>query len=211
LAKITELLKRKDRLLNNAERKIVSVFGSANTAPNTPDFEAAYIVGKTLAQAGYDVMTGGYDGAMRAASQGAHEAGGHVIGVTVGLFKERGLIPNDFLREEVHLMTLVERLNYLIFKPDAYVVVRGGIGTLSELSLAWSLMEVGEIPARPIVLQGTMWADFVEHFTQISTMGDRALGWVKKVDRAEEVTPTLQSWWAAPPQVPLRLGDKRGV
>jgi len=188
---------------------MVGVFGSANTAPNTPDFEDAYTVGKMLAQAGYDVMTGGYNGSMLAASQGAHEAGGHVVGVTVGLFRERGMVPNAFLREEVHHPTLAERLNYLIVRPDAYVVLRGGVGTLSEMSLAWSLMEVGEIPARPLILVGRMWQDFIQHFLTISTVSPRDTGWLTLVERGAEVVPALTNWWASPPRNRIRAGDRR--
>src|SRR5438477_6894431 len=154
---------------SNGNRKVVGIFGSAEGQPGTPDYGDALNLGKMLAQAGCMVMTGGYGGAMGAVSKGAAEAGGYVIGVTVGLFKERGLVPNPYLHEEVHLPTLAERLNYLIVKPDAYVFLKGGAGTLSEMALAWSLLQVAEIPARPMILVGSMWQAFVPQFTQVST------------------------------------------
>src|SRR5579859_4458501 len=187
--------------------KVVGVYGSAATAPGTTDYAEAVEVGRALAKAGYAVMTGGYGGAMGAASQGAAEAGGHVIGVTVGLFKERGLVPNPFLKEEVHLPSLAERLNYLIVKPDAYVALRGGVGTLSEIALAWSLIQVGEIPSRPLVAVGRVWREILSPLATLGVMNPRELERITFVESGAAVLQALEAWWANPPAIPLRLGD----
>ncbi len=189
------------------ERKVIGVYGSANTQPGTPDYEDAFALGTRLAQAGYAVMTGGYGGTMGAVSEAAAEAGGHVIGVTVGLFRERGLVPNPHLTEEIHLPTLAARLNHLIVAPDAYVVLRGGIGTLAEMSLAWSLLQVAEVPARPMVLVGAMWKEFVPHFAAVSTITERDVRFLQLVDDARDVVGALRRWWQNPPNIPPRMGD----
>ena len=85
-------------------RKVVGVYGSASIDPGAPDYVEALKLGGRLAAAGYAVMTGGYGGLMGAVSEGAAQAEGYVIGVTVGLFKSRGLEPNPFLHEEVHCL-----------------------------------------------------------------------------------------------------------
>ncbi len=188
-------------------RKIIAVYGSAATEPHEPDYAEALALGAELARAGYGVMTGGYGGLMGAISRGAAEAGGHVIGVTVGMFKERGLIPNPFLHEEIHLPTLSARLNHLIVAPDAYVVLKGGAGTLSEFALAWSLLQVGEIPARPLIAVGRLWQQLVPHLAQEGTLHATDLRWVTLVGNGSEVLPALEAWWRNPPQIPLRLGD----
>ncbi len=190
-----------------ADQKMIGVYGSANTQPGTPDYEEAYSLGTYLARAGYAVMTGGYGGTMGAVSEAAADAGGHVIGVTVGLFRERGLTPNPWLHEEIHLPTLAARLNHLIAAPDAYVVLRGGIGTLAEMALAWSLLQVAEVPARPLVLVGQMWREFVPHFAAISTITERDVRFLQIVDDARDVVGALRGWWQNPPNVPPRMGD----
>jgi uncharacterized protein (TIGR00730 family) len=192
---------------NHTYEKVIGVFGSANTAAGTPDFEDALIVGTVLARAGHAVMTGGYGGTMGAVSKAAAEAGGHVIGVTVGLFKERGIKPNPWLHEEVQLPTLAARLNHLIVTPDAYVILHGGVGTLAEMALAWSLVQVAEVPARPIVLVGTQWREFVPHFQAFSTITDRDVRFLTIVDEAQAVVEALAAWWRNPPHIPPRLGD----
>lgn len=187
--------------------KVIGVYGSATTPRGTPEYDEALHIGRLIAEAGGAVLTGGYGGTMGAVSQGAAEAGGRVIGVTVGLFRERGLVPNPFLHEEIHLPTLAERLNYVIVKPEAYVVLKGGVGTLAELALAWSLMPVREIPARPLLLVGPQWRQFYHHFAEFSSISTHDLKYVTLVDTPDEVVPALESWWANPPNIPARLGD----
>src|SRR5258708_591601 len=92
-----------------AHRPLVAVFGSSAIGPQDAAWALAYDLGRELARAGAAVMTGGYHGAMEACSQGAHEAGGHVVGVTVELFERRGAV-NRWVRERVHTDRLTERL-----------------------------------------------------------------------------------------------------
>ena len=104
------------------------------------------------------VQTGGYCGVMEGASRGASEAGGHVVGVTCAQIETyRPLAANPWVKEEIKQVTLRERLLYLVENCDAIVVMPGGIGTLSEVALAWSFTQVGEIKPRPIILVGGLW------------------------------------------------------
>src|SRR5439155_24551030 len=98
-------------------------------------------LGGELARAGADVITGGYSGAMEACSQGAHHAGGHVVGVTVELFESRGPA-NRYVRERLHTADRFERLRTIIEPADGYITLPGSIGTLTELFLTWTLLSV---------------------------------------------------------------------
>ncbi|MCB0208552.1 MAG: LOG family protein [Anaerolineae bacterium] len=140
------------------KQKVVSVFGSSAPLPNSADYESARTVGRLLARAGCIVQTGGYSGVMAAASQGAVEAGGHTIGVTSAQIEQfRPAPPNEWVKEEIKHQTLRERLLYLIENCDGVIVMPGGIGTLSELSLVWSFVQTGERPPLPIVTVGGLW------------------------------------------------------
>ncbi len=187
--------------------RVVAVYGSASIEPGSVDWQVAEAVGRALAEAGYAVLSGGYSGVMEAASRGAHEAGGHVIGGAVGLFETRGLKPNSFCKEVVSFETLRERLFFLVQRPDAFVALRGGVGTLSEIALVWSLLQVGELSARPFVLVGPMWRRFVATFAEDAAISPTDLTWLTLVDTADEVVPALEAWWADPPRIRLRLGD----
>ena len=146
-------------------QKVISVFGSSQPQPGSADYEAARTVGRLLAQAGFAVQTGGYVGIMAAASQGAHEAEGHVIGITSAQIEQFRPTPaNQWVKEEIKKETLRERLLYLVDHCDGAIVMPGGIGTLSEMSLIWSFVQVDEISPRPIVLVGGLWQRILAAF-----------------------------------------------
>jgi hypothetical protein len=140
---------------------IVSIFGGNAPQPGTKPYADAQRCGEVLARAGWTVATGGYSGVMEAASRGAHEAGGHVIGVTCGLLENwrEGLRANAWVKEEIKFASLRERLYHLVEFCDAAVALPGGIGTLSEISLAWSLIQTGEIKPKPLLVVGRVWSE----------------------------------------------------
>jgi uncharacterized protein (TIGR00730 family) len=140
--------------------KLVSVFGSASPMPGEPEYEQAQALGRLLASSGFAVATGGYVGTMEGVSRGAAEAGGHVIGVTSAQIEQfRPIGANPWVRQEIKYPTLRERLLHLVTHNDGIVTLPGGIGTLSELSLAWSFLQVAEIAPRPLVVVGSLWQE----------------------------------------------------
>ena len=168
---------------------IVTVFGSNAPQANTPDYEAARDLGKRLAQAGYVVATGGYAGTMEAASRGAKEGGGYVIGVTTSRFDSVRLSPNSYLDEEIKFPTLFQRLHHLVTFADAWVALPGGIGTLSEIALTWSLMQVDEIERKPFVLVGELWRRTISEFANDEYVRPHYRDLIKY---AEDVTQVLR-------------------
>jgi uncharacterized protein (TIGR00730 family) len=159
---VTEALAK---LPMQAHGPVIAVFGSSAPQPGSAAYEEAREVGRLLAEAGFAVATGGYSGTMSAVSQGAAEAGGHVIGVTSDQIEQfRPLGPNEWVMEENRYATLQERLLYLVENNEGMIVLPGGIGTLSEMALAWSLMQVGEIGERPLALLGPTWRETMAAF-----------------------------------------------
>ena len=133
----------------------VSVFGSSQAQPGSPAYDEARLVGTLLAREGLTVCSGGYGGVMEAVSRGAKEAGGFVIGVTSKIFTRRGA--NRWVDEEVQTETFIERLRILIAQGQGYLALKGGIGTLTEISLVWSLLQTRSIPRGPFVLLRDPW------------------------------------------------------
>jgi hypothetical protein len=131
----------------------VTVFGGSQAKPGCTVYEEARGLGRLLAERGHAVLTGGYMGMMEAVSRGAHEAGGHVIGVTSAEIQSWRPIPaNDWVKEERKTGTLIERLKMLIEACDAAIGLPGGPGTLAEIALAWNRMVLGAGPRRLIVV-----------------------------------------------------------
>jgi uncharacterized protein (TIGR00730 family) len=136
----------------------VSVFGGSQPKPGSSAYQEARQLGELLAQRGNIVMTGGYIGTMGAVSRGAHEAGGHVIGVTCSEIERwRAGSANQWVKEECRMETLLERLQFLVQECEAGIALPGGPGTLAEIALMWNLMIVESMHRRPLVLVGDGW------------------------------------------------------
>jgi uncharacterized protein (TIGR00730 family) len=143
----------------------ISVFGGAQPQPDSPEYEEARALGGLLAQRGHTVLTGGYIGVMEAVSRGAHEAGGHVIGVTCEDIEAwRKVSKNQWVKEEWRKKSLMERLGALIEGCDAAIALPGGVGTLAEISIMWNLMVVEALHRRPLILVGSGWQSTLDQF-----------------------------------------------
>ena len=145
--------------------KKISVFGGADPKEGSPAYLEAYQLGKLLGEAGLAVMTGGYIGTMEAASKGANEAGGTVIGVTSDAIESyRPVKPNPWITEEWHCITFKERLDKLVEQCDAAIALSGGVGTLVEISLTWNHLILHTIDPKPLILVGEGWHHLMETF-----------------------------------------------
>jgi uncharacterized protein (TIGR00725 family) len=143
----------------------ISVFGGSLPKEGETAYAEAMQLGKLLAERGHIVLTGGYIGTMEAVSRGAHEAGGHVIGVTCAEIERwRGVGANRWVKEEWKKETLVQRLHTLIHESDAAFALPGGAGTLTEISLLWNLMIVESLHRRPLILIGRGWQSTFDQF-----------------------------------------------
>jgi uncharacterized protein (TIGR00730 family) len=172
---------------------VIAVFGSSRVPPESQDYQDAVAVGASLAKAGYTVMTGGYAGIMAGASQGANEAGGHVIGVTCAQIQAIRPIPaNAWVKEEINYDKMAERLDHLMRRAAGYVVMPGGVGTLNELVLAWEYMRVREIPVVPLVCYGAVWERTLAAFIDEAYIPPHHKHMVQIATRVEDVVPMLQ-------------------
>ncbi|MEI6620619.1 MAG: TIGR00730 family Rossman fold protein [Actinomycetes bacterium] len=141
----------------------VTVFGSARTKPGHPDYTHAVTTGRTLAMAGYTVVTGGGSGIMEAANRGAALGGGHSIGLRIELPFEEA--PNAFVATSVTFDHFPARKTCLIVSCDAVVVYPGGFGTMDELFEVLTLIQTRKIPALPVVLVGAaFWSGMLDWF-----------------------------------------------
>ena len=143
----------------------VTVFGGAQPKPGDPAYQEAYQLGQQLARDGHIVLTGGYVGTMEAASRGAQEAGGHVIGVTCeDIERWRAIAPNAYVLENLRFPTLSERLMALVFNCDAAIALPGGLGTLAEIAMYWNHLAIEAFPPRPLILVGAGWQKTIQTF-----------------------------------------------
>lgn len=128
----------------------ISVFGSARTAPDDPQYAVAQRLGAELVAVGYAVITGGGPGIMEAANRGASEAGGVSVGLGIELPFEQGL--NPYVDLGVNFRYFFARKTMFVKYAQGFVVFPGGFGTLDELFEALTLVQTGKVTAFPIVL-----------------------------------------------------------
>jgi len=136
-----------------AVHRAVSVFGSARTAPGSPDYLLATDVGRRLGEAGFAVITGGGPGAMEAANRGAHEAGARSIGLNIDLPFEQGGA-SQWVDQSLDFHYFFCRKVMFVRYANAFVALPGGLGTLDELFEALCLIQTQKVRSFPVILVG---------------------------------------------------------
>ncbi|MFD7902440.1 TIGR00730 family Rossman fold protein [Kitasatospora sp. NPDC059722] len=131
----------------------ISVFGSARTPVDSPEYESGVAIGRALAEAGYAVITGGGPGAMEAANRGASEAGGLSVGLGIELPFEQGL--NEFVDLGLNFRYFFVRKTMFVKYAQGFVVLPGGLGTLDELFEALTLVQTKKVTRFPVILFGS--------------------------------------------------------
>ena len=85
-------------MTSETPERIVTIFGGSKCCEPDPEYVQAQRVGEMLAHEGFTICTGGYLGVMEAASRGAHDVGGRVLGIVMNQFKHE---PNRYLTDKV--------------------------------------------------------------------------------------------------------------
>jgi uncharacterized protein (TIGR00730 family) len=134
-----------------ADKRKVTIFGSARTKPDKLEYQQAVDFGKKIVQAGFMVITGAGPGIMQAGHEGAGIE--NSFGVNIRLPWEQGA--NPVIAEDKKLITFkyfFTRKLIFIRHSDAIVLFPGGFGTLDEGYEAITLMQTGKSQLMPLVL-----------------------------------------------------------
>lgn len=156
-------------MIETSGDRIVTIFGGSKCGPGSDEYREAKDLGRLLAEAGFTICTGGYLGVMEAASRGAREAGGRVFGIVMNQFKAE---PNRYLTDKVATDHFYDRLQNLITRSVGFVAFRGGMGTVTEVSLVWNKLQTKVLERRPIVLVGDCWRDVVDSWKEHLAVSD---------------------------------------
>lgn len=112
-------------------RKQVAVIGSGDDVSHEKE---ACAIGRYIALKGWVLISGGGGGIMEAASRGAFEVGGTVLGILPGSRHEEA---NPFCTIVIPTGIGFARNLANVLSADAVISISGGSGTLSELAYAW--------------------------------------------------------------------------
>jgi uncharacterized protein (TIGR00730 family) len=130
----------------------VTVFGSARTPRDHPDYALVREVGACLGREGYAIITGGGPGLMEAANLGARDVGAPSIGCNIELPQEQDL--NPYLDIALRFRHFFARKVMFVRYASAFVIAPGGYGTLDELFESLTLIQTSTIRHFPAILLG---------------------------------------------------------
>lgn len=166
--RLYKLTKMPDDFLDRKIRQI-SYFGFADAKPEDPLYKDAFECAKYLTSKGYVAINGGGPGTMRAVSEGAKEAKGTAVGVTFypkDVANYEGRDKENPMDVEIKTKNYLERTLKLLEMGDAYVVFKGGTGTISEFGMAWGLARLYFGHHKPLILYGKFWNNIIKTFTE---------------------------------------------
>jgi uncharacterized protein (TIGR00730 family) len=172
----------------NDKEKIVTIFGGSRCGEKSTEYAQAREVGGRLAEAGFTICTGGYLGVMEAASRGAREKGGRVLGIVMNQFKGE---PNRFLTDKVATNHFYERLQHLIDRSVGFIAIRGGMGTVTEVSLVWNKLQTRVIEPRPLVLLGECWTPFIKALQENLVVSDADVSHLSFAETPEDAVKVI--------------------
>ena len=190
----------KDKLTGFQKAKTIqniAIFGSSHAEEGSRVVNDAFQVCKTLALSGYTVVNGGGSGVMKAATLGAKEGGGEVIGVTLtegSIPNFEGHDPKNLFDKEIKTKSYVERTLALMSAGQVYVVFNGGTGTISEFGMAWGLAKLYFGHHKPLILYGKFWENIIEAFKENMLMRSQELEVYKIVETPEEVLQAIRDF-----------------
>jgi uncharacterized protein (TIGR00730 family) len=128
----------------------VTVFGSARTKPESPEYQQAVAFGKAIVEHGFMVITGGGEGIMGAAQRGAGRDKSFGLNIRLPFEQEPNIeIAGD--RKLINFKYFFTRKLCFIKESDAIVLFPGGFGTHDEGFEALTLMQTGKSQPKPLV------------------------------------------------------------
>lgn len=149
-------------------RQKVSIFGSARTLSDDPNYQLAYQFSQAIVREGFMVITGGADGIMRAAQEGAGRE--NSFGVNIMLPFEQG--PNSTIADDPKLITFKYFFTRkLMFQKEANAIALfpGGFGTHDEGFEILTLAQTGKSDPQPIICLQAPGCDYWDDWSAFVT------------------------------------------
>ncbi|SIS69609.1 hypothetical protein SAMN05421766_103443 [Zobellia uliginosa] len=178
----------------------VSIFGSARTKEGERYYELAVSIAKSIAEAGYGVITGGGPGIMEAGNKGAHLADGTSVGLNIDLPFEQH--DNPYIDSDKSLdfdYFFVRKVMFVKYS-QGFVVMPGGFGTLDELFEAITLIQTNKIEKFPIILVGSeFWSGLIDWIKNtmlgVKNISPNDLDLIKIADTEDEVVDIIDAFY----------------
>jgi uncharacterized protein (TIGR00730 family) len=180
----------------------VSIFGSARTKPENPNYLLAEDIAFKLAHKGFGIITGGGPGIMEAGNKGANRAGGKSVGLNIELPFEQH--QNPYIDQDKFINFDYFFVRKLMFTKYAqgYIVLPGGFGTMDELFEALTLIQTGKVAKFPLVLVGTeYWGGLIEWIKSTmlakeANVSAKDMDLIQLVDSADDAVAIITEFYS---------------
>lgn len=175
----------------------VSVFGSARFTPDNPYSQLALRTGKTLAEAGLAVITGGGGGIMEAANRGAFEAGGRSVGLNIEIPEEQKA--NKYQNLSLSFRYFFARKTMFTKYARGFIIFPGGFGTMDEFFESLTLMQTLKVAKFPVILMGSdYWQGLLDWINKVmlqeyQTVSPKDTQLYRLTDEPEEAVGIIQA------------------
>lgn len=180
----------------------VSIFGSARTKPENPNYSLAEDIAFKLAHQGFGIITGGGPGIMEAGNKGANAAGGKSVGLNIDLPFEQQQNPYIDTDKFINFDYFFVRKLMFTKYAQGYIVLPGGFGTMDELFEALTLIQTGKVAKFPLVLVGTeYWGGLID-WIKSTMLGKEAnvspkdMDLIQLVDTADDAVQIITDFYS---------------
>lgn len=180
----------------------LSIFGSARTPTDHPNYQAAVQLGAAIADRGWMVITGAGPGIMAAGVEGAGSEDSFGVGITLP-FEEKAAATIAEDPKMVMFKYFFTRKLTFMKESHGYALLPGGFGTMDESFELLTLLQTGKTVPAPVVLLdapgGDYWHGWYEFVTkQLLTDGlisaeDMSL--VRLTDSVDEAVDELCTFY----------------
>ena len=141
----------------------VTIFGSARTSPQSPEYAIAAEFARCVTQLGFMVMTGGGAGIMQAGNEGAGREKSFGLNIHLPFEQEANpIMAGD--PKLINFKYFFTRKLFLLRESDAIALFPGGFGTQDEAFECMTLSQTGKFGPVPLVLidrpGGDYWQDW---------------------------------------------------
>ena len=172
----------------------MSVFGSARTKPEDPEYAQGMALARALVEAGFAVITGGGPGSMEAANRGASESGGVSVGLGIELPFESGL--NGWADIGINFRYFFARKTMFVKYAQGFIALPGGFGTFDEVFEAVTLVQTQKVTSFPIVLVGSeYWGGLVDWIRAVvlggGKVGEKDVALLQVTDDVDEAVEIM--------------------
>ncbi len=176
----------------------VSIFGGARVPDSHPTYTLARQIGRSLAEEGFAIVTGGGPGAMEAAKRGAMDVEAPSICLNIKLPTEQHA--NPYAETVIHFDYFFARKVMFVKYSCAFVGLPGGFGTLDEMFECLTLKQTQKMKNFPVILVDSgYWNGLVDWLHESAAkrglISKRDLKLFEVVDTPEEVTRLVAQGW----------------